>query len=579
MDKTVLLFLSAALAGLMLCSAGSASAKGEQFQFRALWVDTASYQTPHAADKVIEQCKAAKINVIIASVLVHGGLMHKSTHFLHTVVATDDYDPLAYIIEKAHAAGIKVHAMYATYYEGVKGLTPAHPEWICTDIDGVRMDSAYFMSPQIPGVNDYLLSVIKDSLPYDIDGIQLDYIRYYGSSYDYSEAGRAPFIKTFGFDPANFLNNTEKIVSPSKDPFPVRVLHPKAHAGKPWEYTWIEGLMDRSGVGFGFITDTPANVDALRAPGVLVVNRLFDVSTEMADAISRYVKRGGSVIWIDCPALGKNQRLAELLGVKPATGYLSKQWLTLKVEGNHRLGKVVPSDEFNAAAEYAPEVEKGTIVARFSTGQPAIIVNTAGKGRTVLIAFNAGSTDSDGVASLMRGTIGWLRSESGVKADGNQLARRRADWLAWRSDKVMELVKGVHDALKAKNPNLTLSVAGGSTGVEYYSCLRNGRKWMQQGLLDFVCPMDYCDSTEDLRQLLAAHKQNVPKGRLSSIYPGLALYTGKTIDGKNTTVSQDPHVLQEQLTVLREEGYGGFALFCAGQLNDDQIKVLADAAK
>lgn len=554
-------------------------AKAEHFHFRALWVDTASYSTPQGADKVVEQCKQARINVIIASVMVHGGLMHKSTHFKHRVFADEKYDPLAYLIEKAHAAGIKVHAMYATYYEGVKGLTPMNPEWLCTDIDGNRMSDAYFLSPQIPGVNDYLLSVIKDSLAYDIDGIQLDYIRYYGTSYDYSDAGRKPFADTFGFDPSDFLNNPDKLAPPRSDPFPVRVVHPKAHQGKPWEYTWIESLMDRAGIGFGFIWDDPARVAAMRAPGLLVVNRLFDVSPEMTSAIEGYVKRGGSVMWIDCPLVGKNPQLAVLLGVKPQSAYLPTEWRKLSPSSGHPLAKYIPKDEFSASAEYAPEVDNGVIAARFGSGQPAIVVNQFGKGRTVLMAFNAGSADSDGVASLVKNTIRWLRSESGVKTTRDLLMRKRMHWLGWRSDKIMELVKRVHGALKAKDSKLTLSVAGGFTGGEYYTCLRNGKKWMQQGLLDFANPMDYCDSTTDLRHLLAAHKKNVPKGKLSSIYPGLALYTYTTVDGKKKTVSQDASILRDQLAVVRQEGYGGFALFCSAQLTEDQIKVLADAAK
>jgi len=51
------------------------------------------------------------------------------------------------------------------------------------------------------------------------------------------------------------------------------------------------------------------------------------------------------------------------------------------------------------------------------------------------------------------------------------------------------------------------------------------------------------------------------------------------VDGKKTTVSRDAAVVREQLNLLREQGLRGFCLFCSAQLSEDQITVLADAAR
>jgi uncharacterized lipoprotein YddW (UPF0748 family) len=559
--------------------ASTALAKDSQFAFRALWVDMGSYNTPQAADKLLDQCRRAKVNVVIASVMVHGSLTHKSTHFLHKAVTGDEFDPLANLVQKAHASGIKVNAMYAVYYEGVKGLQPCNPDWLCSDIDGARMDSSYFLSPQIPGVNDYLLSVIADSLPYNIDGIQLDYIRYYGSFYDYSEQGRKPFIASHGFDPADLMDHAERIVAPAKDPFPVRVLHPQSHMGRPWETTWVESLMDRAGVGFGFITEKPANIDALRAPGALVISRSLDVSPEMTDAIERYIKRGGSLLWLDCPTVRANPRLAKVLGIKPENGYLPAQWRKLQSVGSHPLSSMVPTTPFKASCEYAAATDGGVIIAQFDSGQPAIIVNHFGAGRTALVCFNAGGSTGEGSPKLVGDIVRWLRTDSGVRSTEDPMAAKRAQWLKWRADQVTDLVRRVHGALKAKDPARTLSVAGGFGGAEYYTCMRDGRRWMAENLIDFGNPMDYFDSTEDLRYALAAHKADVGSAKLATIYPGLGLYTSKTVNGKKQPASRDAGVLRDQLQLLRDEGYRGFALFCAAQLSEDQIKVIAEAAK
>ena len=406
------------------------------------------------------------------------------------------------------------------------------------------MGSTYFLSPQIPGVNDYLLSMIKDSLAYDIDGVHLDYIRYYGSSYDYSDAGRKPFIDSYGFDPANFLDHAEKIVEPKREPFPIRVLHAQRHLSQPWDATAIESLMDRAGVGFGFISESASNVDALRAPGALVISEVFDVSPELTEAIVSYVNRGGNVIWLDRPVVDKNLGLARLLGIKPQQAWMAKQWRKLEPVGDHPLAHMVPTASFSASAEYAGALDGGTVAARFDSGQSAVIVNEFGKGRTVLVCFNAASAQSGPSSQFVSGIVGWLRGDSGVTPGKDLMAAKRAQWLKWRANQVTDLVRRVHDAVKAKNPKLQVSVAGGFGGDEYYTCMRDGRRWMAENLIDFANPMDYSDTIEDLRYALEEHKLNVSAAKIAMIYPGLGLYTSRIVNGKKATVSQDPKVLR-----------------------------------
>ena len=60
-----------------------------------------------------------------------------------------------------------------------------------------------------------------------------------------------------------------------------------------------ESAMDGAGIGFSFISEKPENVDALRAPGLLVLSVYYDPSPEMTDAIERYLQRGGSVHCLD----------------------------------------------------------------------------------------------------------------------------------------------------------------------------------------------------------------------------------------------------------------------------------------
>lgn len=590
----------------------TAVASEPQFRVRGLWVDTGSYSTPEKADRLLDQCRRAKINLIMPCVMVHGGLMHKSPHFLHKVAATDAYDPLAYLTEKAHAQGIEVHAWYCVYYEGVKGLEPAKPEWLCADIDGKRMDQSYYLSPQAPGVNDYLLSVMKDGLAYDIDGIHLDYIRYYGSRYDYSDLGVERFIEAKGFDPRDFLDGGERILAPRRressgdqpqmgspddsrrqvEPFPVRVMHAERHKSRVWEQTWVESLMDRAGIGFSFISEEPEKVDALEAPGCLVLAAYYNASPEMTAAFERYVERGGSVVCIDGLVARDNLRLNKLFGVKPGSKWLPADWRSIKAEGDHPLAKLVSrlpnpvSPEcaigrvskdglrpIKVSANCPSGLGGGKVVARFDSGEPAVIVN----GRAVLVCFNACTPPTPAPSWMVRGIIDWLRAEFGVTSDADPMRARRVAWIQWKCNRIIELVRGVHKAAKAKDPKLAVSAAGGFNANEPYIIARDGQAWLNEGLMDFVCPMDYFDDIRELKQMLDIHRASVTPEQLATFYPGLALYTSKTVDGKKVGVSQDARIVKEQLDLLRKEGYRGFTLFCSAQLTEEQIKAIAEA--
>ena len=563
---------------LLIATTIPMSAKEPQFTFRGLWVDTGSFATRVKADNLLDQCRRAKINMVLPNVMVHGSVMHKSSHFLHNVAATDAFDPLAYLTEKAHAQGIQVHAWYSVYYEGVKGLDPAKPEWLCTDLDGKRMDQTYFLSPQAPGVNDYLLSVMKDGLAYDIDGIHLDYIRYYGSGFDYSDLGREPFIKAYGFDPKDFLDHGERIVPPEKDPFPVRVIHAERHKSRVWEQTWVESLMDRAGIGFSFISEKPENVDALRAPGLLVLSVYYNASPEMTAAIERYVERGGSVLCIDGLVADDNPRLNHLFGVKPSHLWRASDWRTLANVGDSPLAKCITPCTFKVNINAPGGLDGGTVIARFDTGDPAIVLNNYGKGRTVLVGFNAATPSNASVSQVIRNIADWLREESGVKMNRDLMAARRESWISWKANCITDLVRRVHEAVKAKDPKLAVSAAGGFSWNEHHVIFRDGRRWLDEGLMDFACPMDYCDDIRDLRNLLELHQASVTPEELKTFYPGLALYTTKMVDGKKVGVSQDAKVVREQLDLVRKMGYRGFTLFCSAQLTEDQIKAIAKSS-
>src|SRR3954471_24915724 len=85
-------------------------------QYRAFWADAfhPGYKNAAQIDQMVEDVATAKGNVILMEVRNRGG-----SYFLKSMEpAAEDaewspsFDALQYLIEKAHASGIEVHAWY-----------------------------------------------------------------------------------------------------------------------------------------------------------------------------------------------------------------------------------------------------------------------------------------------------------------------------------------------------------------------------------------------------------------------------------------------------------------------------------
>ena len=573
---------------LNLALSFSAIAEKPTFPVRAAWMDASEMASQEKIDNALDKCKRAKINVILPDVMSHSVLRHKSSHYLYHSVQEGDFDPLAYLLEKAHKMGMKVHPWYCVYYDSKVEMDgtrkSARPEWVCTTINGEPMSDTIFLSPQVPGVNDYILSVMKDGLAYDIDGIHLDYIRYYGTQYDYSWKGREPFINKFSFDPINFLDHAERIVPIEKDPFPIRVLRTNSQVKNAWESTWIESLMDRAQIGFGMISEKPELVDALPVPGALVVSCYYEVTQEMADAIERYVARGGNLLWIDAQGripLKDFPILQTVLGIKPATKDPSGSWKQLKRTEQYPLSSLIIEERNQFSVSTPIQANDGAaVIATFATGEPAVIYNRYGySGRTLFVSPNLCKSYTAECAQMVHDFLWWFRSESGVKSKKDPMEVKRAQWIKWRSECITELVRNVKKAVKTKDKKLAVSMAASYNDGEYTIIFRDTEKWLNENLLDFGCPMDYQDDVESLRIRLESHSEVANEKQMKTVYPGLSIYTRKTLDGNTTIVSRDANMVKDQLQLVYDMGFLGYTVFATSYLSEEQIAVLAEAAE
>jgi uncharacterized lipoprotein YddW (UPF0748 family) len=119
-----------------------------------------------------------------------------------------DFDPLAYVLQLAHASGIQVHAWMNTCYVWGGGEQPrspmhivnSHPDWLARDaqnkyiLKGTADCEGAFITPANLEARRHVHDVFVDvASRYDIDGIHFDYIRYANSGYDYSDSALTHF--------------------------------------------------------------------------------------------------------------------------------------------------------------------------------------------------------------------------------------------------------------------------------------------------------------------------------------------------------------------------------------------------
>lgn len=197
---------------LLMPAAAFAETDSDEF-VRGVWVSSvANLDYPSAAglsdkqlraeaDKIIENCVEMGMNTIFFQVRPCSDAIYNSSIFPKSIYITGEstydelsFDPLSYMIEKAHENGIKLHAWLNPYRvtrlsgSELELFSPdspqrLHPEYLLQSSDG-----NYFFDPALPEVRDLITAGIVEILDnYAVDGIHFDDYFYPDSTFDDSE--------------------------------------------------------------------------------------------------------------------------------------------------------------------------------------------------------------------------------------------------------------------------------------------------------------------------------------------------------------------------------------------------------
>ena len=148
--------------------------------------------------------------------------------------------------------------------------------------------------------------------------------------------------------------------------------------------------------------------------------------------------------------------------------------------------------------------------------------------------------------------------------DGGSLVK---EYRQWRADQISRFVARASREIKSIRPSVQLSAA---VYGKYPQCIpsvaQDWVRWLKEGTVDFVCPMNYTTFVDNFRDL--THAQLRQSGTPGRVFPGL---------GVTATESQlDPDEAIEQIAVLREAGARGFMLFdLSNTLREDTLPILS----
>lgn len=198
--------------------------ESREVQLRAFWLDSrtlAEAGSREGIQELLDLAAQANFNVIFPEIYFKGESIIPDNELIKQDERFKDWeeDPLKVLIEEAQQRNIEVHGWVWVFNENTAGeagpILKQNPEWANKNRAGdfITYHNTSWLSPAREDVRKYLqqryIYLVEN---YDLDGINLDYIRYpdeYHGSFGYDQKNIELFIEKTGINPFNIEDNTE----------------------------------------------------------------------------------------------------------------------------------------------------------------------------------------------------------------------------------------------------------------------------------------------------------------------------------------------------------------------------------
>lgn len=194
-------------------------------EIRAIWLDRGTIveaKSPAGLKKVFDRMAASGVNTVFIEAVNAGYPIYPSSVAPEQNPLTRGWDPMAAAVDLAKERNMEIHAWVWVFAVGNRRhnrivgkdsnypgpVLSRYPDWADQNTKGEIFppEDKPFLDPANPEAQDYLIRLYREILTrYDVDGLQLDYIRYPRQSgwhtASYGEASRSGFRQLTGIDP------------------------------------------------------------------------------------------------------------------------------------------------------------------------------------------------------------------------------------------------------------------------------------------------------------------------------------------------------------------------------------------
>ena len=143
-------------------------------EYRAMWISYLEWQTVDFSSResftadvaaMLDNCAALGVNVVLAQVRPFGDALYPSELFPFSHLCTGaqgrdpGFDPLAILVQEAHARGLQLEAWLNPYRLQLNENTPAalapenlantHPEWVKQAAGGLYLEPSHPDAPEL----------------------------------------------------------------------------------------------------------------------------------------------------------------------------------------------------------------------------------------------------------------------------------------------------------------------------------------------------------------------------------------------------------------------------------------------
>ncbi len=538
---------------LCLALAVSEALAAAPAEHRAIWAHFPDIRSPEAVRNTVARVAAAHLNSIYILVWYNGGqAAYRSALCPMQAGTPDGFDPLGALIAAARPRGIAVHAWFVngSYGWARPGhLFTRHPDWQLKT--GVETAELWYDLGR-PEVRAFQRDVMLECLRnYELDGIHFDYIRFPGRGMCCCERCQAEVRDRFGIPPLSAENPL----------FPIAC----QMSGNPLDKPATARVLAAFGDGTPAITlntlgqgeTALLNWQAHRTPRLAV-------SAFAGQLLQRFGAAGGTVYQIrNAPTTARYGLASQEEGaawwrrlgcsVAPVEDARLEQvpaGATVLFDGQYLITAATAAwlERFVAAGGHAIFVD-GPV---FAIHEPALqrvlgLTGTARYFSELRLAAPAPGQD------LL---------PPGPPIDMELEGRRSEAWDQFRRDAVTDLVRQVCTGAKALRPGAWVSAAVFNDKRSADSVCQDWYGWLREGIIDYVLPMAYTESNEELTRALDEWKAFDPG--LARIIPGLSIYSRSAAGA----VPRDIDLVLSQTALCRSRNAHGNCYFCLQHLTE-----------